>query len=88
MHFAVVSNGNTCLIVSENLVLLDLGKTRSAHNYATSLIFVDLIIGNVVGAIENDYAVWVIIDVVVLDPAEAGFDGKNALWAGLINQVV
>jgi hypothetical protein len=28
----------------------------------------DLIIGNMVGAIKNDYAIRVVIDVVVLDP--------------------
>jgi len=61
------------------LVLLNLGKTRSTHNDATPLVFVDLIIRDVVGAVEDYDAVRIVVDVVVLDPAESGLDGKDTL---------
>jgi hypothetical protein len=47
-----------------------------------------LVIWNMVGAIKDDDAVTIIIDVIVLDPAEAGLDGEDALWARLVDQVV
>ena len=48
LHFRIVSHRHTRLIVSENLVLLDLGETGSTHYDAAPLVLVDLIIGDVV----------------------------------------
>ena len=70
------------------MILLNLRETGPAHYDATPLIFMDLIIGNVVGAIKNDYAIRVVVDVVVLNPGETGLDRENALGPGLVDQVV
>ena len=48
----------------------------------------DLVIRDVVGAVEDYDAVGIVVDVVVLDPAESGLDGKDTLWTRLVNQVV
>ena len=45
----------------------------------------NLIIWNVIGAVENDDATTVIIDDVVLDPAETSLDGEDSLTARLVN---
>ena len=48
----------------------------------------DLIIWNMVGAIKNDYAIRVVIDVVVLDPREPGLDRENPLRPRLVDQII
>ena len=88
MHFRVVANRHSCLVISENLVLLDLRETRSTHYDTTPLILMDLIIGDMVGAIKNDDSIRVVINVIVLDPREPGLDRKDALGTRLVDQVV
>lgn len=85
MNFAIVSHSDTCLIISKYLILFNLGKTGSRHDDAAPLVFMNLIIWNVIGAVENDDAITVIIDVVVLDPAETSLDGEDSLTARLVN---
>lgn len=48
----------------------------------------DLIIGDMVGAIKNDDSIRVVINVIVLDPREPGLDRKDALGTRLVDQVV
>ena len=88
MHFRVVSHCHSRLVVSENLILLNLRETGSTHYDAAPLIFMNLIIGNMVGAIKNDYAIRVVIDVVVLDPREPGLDRENPLRPRLVDQII
>jgi hypothetical protein len=52
------------------------------------LVLVDLIVRYVVAAVEEDDAITVIVDIVVLYPREAGLDGEDALRARLVDQVV
>ena len=75
----VVPNGNASLVVTIDLVLLDLREAGAGADDATSLVFVDLIVGDVVAAVEDYYTITVVKDVVVLDPAEACFDCEESL---------
>ena len=43
-NFAVVADGDTCLIVAKNPIVFNLGETRSRTNNATALIFVNLVV--------------------------------------------
>ena len=88
MHFAVVSHGHSCLIVSKNLILLNLRETGAWHDDTTTLVLMNLIVWNVIWAVKDDDAITIIIDVVMLDPTEAGLDGEDALWTRLVNQVI
>ena len=44
LNFTVVSHSHACLLVAENLVLLDLGEAGARHDDAASLVFVDLVV--------------------------------------------
>ena len=84
----VVSNGDSSLIISKNLVLFDLRKTWATDDDSRSLIFSDLIVWDVVAWVEKNYTVTVVIDVVVLDPTEAWLNGKDAFRTALENPIV
>lgn len=48
----------------------------------------DLIIAHVRTRVEHDYTVTVVVDVVVLDPAEASFYTEDTFAPGLVDQIV
>ena len=44
LDFTVVSNSHACLLVAEDLVLLDLGEAGARHDDAAPLVLVDLVV--------------------------------------------
>ena len=88
LHFAVVSNCYSRLVISKDFVLLNLREAWTGADNSTSLVFVNFIIWDIVTTIEQDDAVTVVIDVIVLDPTEPCFDRKNALWPWLVDKIV
>ena len=48
----------------------------------------DLVVADVHARVEHDDAITVVVDVVVLDPAEASFYAENSLTPRLVDQVV
>ena len=76
------------MIIAVNIVILDLGEARARADYAAPLVLVDLIVGDVETAVEQDYAVAVVVDLIMLDPTETGLDGEDALGTRLVDQVV
>ena len=86
--FTIVSNCNSCLIVSINLVLIYLRKAWATANNTTSLVLVYLVVWDVSAAVEENDSVTVVIDLVVLDPAEPCFDAEDALGPRLIDKII
>jgi len=78
--FTIISHHNAGLVISENLILLNLGKTWSRANYSCTLILVDLIIWNVIAAIKHNDSVTVIIDIIMLNPTKTSFDAEDSFW--------
>ena len=88
LHLRIVSHCHARLIVSEDLVLFNLGETTPAHYDATALVLVDLIIRDMIWTIKDYDTIRIVINVIVLNPTEACFNCEDALWPRLINQVV
>jgi hypothetical protein len=87
-YLTIVSYCDSDLIVTINLILLDLWEAGSRANNTTSLILVNLVIWNMVAAIEHNDAVTVIINVVVLNPCKTCFYTENALRSRLVDEVI
>ena len=66
-------------MVSIDLVPRDLREAAPARDDARSLVLVDLIVRDQVATVKQDDAVAVVVDDVMLDPAEAGLDAEDAL---------
>ena len=79
VYAAVVAHCDSGLVVSEYLVLLYLGERRARAYDACPLVLVDLVVAHVNAGVEHDYAILVIVDVVVFDPTKPSFDAENAL---------
>lgn len=87
-HVAVIPYRDACLMVAEYSVLRYLREAIPADNNATSLILVDFIVGNEVATVEENDAVTVVVNHIVLDPAEARLDAEDSLRTRLVDQVV
>ena len=85
---AVVAHGYACLVVSKDLVLFYLWERGARADDTRSLVFVNLIVAHVRTRVEHDYAVTVVVDVIVLDPAEASFYAEDTFTPGLVDQIV
>ena len=83
-YLTVVSYSHTCLLVTKDLILLNLRETRAWHDDATPLIFVDLVVRDVIWWVEKDQAITVVVDVVMLYPRESCFDRENTFWSWLV----
>ena len=79
LDFAIVAHGDTGLMVAEDAVLRYLREAVTTADDAGTLILVNLIVRNVIAAVEEYYTVAVVVNNVMLDPAEAGLDTEDAL---------
>ncbi len=78
-HVAVIPHRDSCLMVAEYPVLRYLWEAIPADNNATALVLVNFIVRDQVATVEKDDAVTVVVDDVVLDPAEARLDAEDSL---------
>lgn len=88
LDLRVVAHRQSRRVVSVNLIPGYLREAAPAGDDARSLVLVDLVVRDQVATVEQNDAVAVVVDHVVLDPAEAGLNAKDALASRLIDQVV
>ena len=88
IHPAIISYHYASLIVAKDLILLYLGKAWTCTYYSGSLVLMYLIIADMYTAVKHYYAIGIIIDVIVLDPAEPSFYTEDAFTSWLVYQVV
>ena len=79
LDFAIVAHRDTGLVVAEDAILSYLWEAVTAANDAGALVLVDLVVRNVIAAVEQYYTVAIVVNNVVLDPAEAGLYAEDSL---------
>ena len=87
-NLAVIPYSYSSLIITKDFVLLNLWETWASADDATPLILMNFIIRDIVTAIKQDDTITVIVDVIVLDPAEPSLNTENALLPWLEDQVI
>lgn len=75
-------------MVTKDAILRYLGKTVAWADDTRTLVLMDFVVGNLVAAVEEYYAVTVVVDDVVFDPTKASFNTEDSFWATLINQII
>lgn len=88
VHAAVVAHCYARLVVSEDLVLFYLWEGGARADDARPLVLMDLVVAHVRARVEHYDTVTVVVDVIVLDPAEAAFYTEDSLTPRLVDQVV
>ena len=84
----VVTDWHTCLVITIDLIPGDLREAAPTGDDAGPLILVNLVVGDEVATVEENDAIAVVLDHIMLDPAEASLNAKDALAAWLVNEVV
>ena len=75
-------------MIAIDLIPGNLREATPTGNNAGPLILIDLIVRDEIAAVEKDDAIAVVLDHIVLDPAEARFNAEDALASRLVNEVV
>jgi len=88
VYSTVVSDCYSCLIITKYLILLNLREGRARTDDARPLILMDLIVTYMGAAVKQYNSITVVVDVVMLYPAEPSLDAEYAFGSRLINQIV
>jgi len=75
-------------VITIDLIPGNLREAAPTGNDAGPLILIDLIVRDEIAAVEEDDAIAVVLDHIMLDPAEPSLNAKDALATRLVNKVV
>lgn len=85
---ALISDDDTSSGVAEYAVALDLREAAATYQYPTSLVLIDVILSHMWTAVKHNNSIIVVIDLVVLYPAEATLNNEYAFTPGWIYFIV
>ena len=88
VHAAVVAHCYARLVVAEDLVLFYLGEGGARADDARPLVLMNLVVTHVRARVKHYDTVTIIVDVIVLYPAEPTLYAKDTLTPRLVDQVV